>query len=195
MNGNLNQPNVNPAAESFVAIANCNIEAYRQLTQVALDSTERLEKIGISFTRNVVDKSLSAAERAGNSEQSQPAVSVPDIDDFLRAQREIGDTLVNASQQLARTMNDYSNRLKETLQSNRVQLPVTPMAFTPFAFGTDAILNFWNQTYERAGELMRGVTETATQQAQHAQQVGQQVGQQAVDTARQAKSKAEAATR
>lgn len=195
MNATVNQANLNRAAEPFVAIANCNIEAYRQLTQVALDSTERLEKIGLSLTRNVVDKSFTAAERAGDGDQGNVAVAVPDIDDFLRAQREIGDTLVNASQQLARTMTDYSNRLKETLQSNRVQLPLAPIGFTPFAFGTDAILNFWNQTYERAGELMRGVTETASQQAQHAQQVGQQVGQQAVDTARQAKSKAEAATR
>jgi methyl-accepting chemotaxis protein len=178
----LNRPDVNEAADSFMAVATCNLEAYRDLSHVTLESTERLEKIGIGLARNVIDKSVAAAAHAGDAEAAQS--NAPSVEDWMRAQREIGDTLVNASQELARAMADYSNRLSETLRSSRVQVPVLPWGFSPLAFNADVFLNFWNQTLERAGGAARTATEAVQEQARHAQQVGQHVGQQAAESVR-----------
>jgi hypothetical protein len=152
----MNQPTLIQPNESLMAVAMCNLAAYRQVAQVTLDSTERLEKIGLAFARNVMDKSFAAAENAGNGQGGQ--VTTPDLNDWLRAQREIGDTLVNASQQLARTMTDYGNRLNQTLASNKLPSPAGFLP-SPVGFGPDAIVNFWNQTYERYGEMVKEISE------------------------------------
>jgi hypothetical protein len=144
----MNQLTTNPTAESLMALCMCNLDAYRQVARVTLDSTERLEKIGLSLARHVLDKSFSAAEHAGNGE-----AAAPDLSDWMRAQREIGDTLVNASQQLARTMSDYGTRLNQTFSLNQASTAM------PLGFSTDALVNFWNQSYERYGALVKGMTE------------------------------------
>ncbi|HEU0200610.1 MAG TPA: hypothetical protein VFR86_09245, partial [Burkholderiaceae bacterium] len=160
--GSMNQLTVNQPTESLMALALCNLDAYRQVARVTLDSTERLEKIGIAFARNVVDKSFAVAETAGNGDATR--MPTPDLNDWLRAQREIGDTLVNASQQLARTMTDYGNRLNETLSGGSLQ---APFALQP-PFNPDMFMSLWNQTYERYGEMLKGVAETVEAEAPRA---------------------------
>jgi hypothetical protein len=158
----MNQLTANQPAESLMALAQCNLDAYRQVARVTLDSTERLEKIGIAFARNVVDKSFAVAETAGNGDATR--IPTPDLNDWLRAQREIGDTLVNASQQLARTMTDYGNRLNETFAGANLQAPFALQT----GFNPDVFMSFWNQTYERYGDMLKGVAETVEVEAPRA---------------------------
>jgi hypothetical protein len=153
--GRMTQP-----TETMMAVCMCNLAACHELAQLTLDSTERLEKIGLALARNLVNKGFAAVENAGDG-AAAPAVA-PDLNDWLRAQREIGDTLANASQLFAQTMSDYGSRLNETLTMSAMRMPMPmpmmPMPLPMAGIGGDAIFGLWRESYRGFGEMVQAMT-------------------------------------
>jgi len=148
----MGDPSTNEAAGTMMALYRRHLDTCRQMADVMLDTTARLEQIGLNVARDAVHGSFDAAKTAGSGDMA--AAKAPGPEGLLTVQREIADTMGKMSGEMVRLMGEYGSGLTQTLGATMHSNPLPP------GTGFEALTQAWNDTMQRFGTMMQSTMPT-----------------------------------
>jgi hypothetical protein len=147
----------NPAS-AMVAGFRRQVETCRKVADLMLDTTGRLEQIGLKVARSALHGGLDAAGSLGTADGGAPNLAPPNVDAMMQYQREIADTIGAMNGEMVRLMTEYSTQLSQSFGMS--MMPNMTAGYS--APGFDALARSWNDAMQRYTSMLQGATTPRT---------------------------------
>ena len=150
----------NPAS-AMVAGYRRQVETCRKVADLMLDTTGRLEQIGLKVARSALHGGLDAAGSlstgVGTGEAGAPNLAPPNVDALMQFQREIADTIGAMNGEMVRLMTEYGTQLSQSFGMSMMPNMTAGFGAAP---GFDALTRSWNEAMQRYTSMLQGATTT-----------------------------------
>jgi hypothetical protein len=147
----------NPAG-AMVAGYRRQVETCRKVADLMLDTTGRLEQIGLKVARSALHGGLDAAGSLGTADGGAPSMAPPNVDALMQFQREIADTIGAMNGEMVRLMTEYGTQLSQSFGMS--MMPNMTAGYN--APGFDALARSWNEAMQRYTSMIQGATSQRT---------------------------------
>ena len=143
--------------EPVIALYQTHLDTCREMANIILSGTERIERASMKALRDGVHRSLDAASAMSKGEPSAELPAPPKLEALLATYREMADAVFKTNSELARALTDYCTSCSKSVTDSVHEAGHTSSAAATAAGQMESIAKLWNQAYQRMGEFAQSV--------------------------------------
>jgi len=151
---------MNPSMEPALSLYQANVEVCREVAQILVDGTERVERALFKNVRDSVKQLFSTASAIGHTGSSAEDFKAPQLDELVGSYREILDTVIKTNAELMRIVTDHFSKYSKALAEGSGQPANVANMLTAPSQQLESMMKMWNQTSQQMAELAQHIAQS-----------------------------------
>jgi len=153
---------MNPGMEPALSLYRANIEACREVADIMVAGTERMEKALFKNMRDGVSQAFGAASALANPGQGAEAFKPPQIEGIVGSYREVIEAVTQTGAELVRAVTEYCAKCSRGIaEKSTASIPVSGMIASPGQH-LESMLKLWNQATQQVADLAQHVAQSGS---------------------------------
>jgi hypothetical protein len=150
---------MNPSIEPALTLYRTNVEACRELADILVEGTERMEKALFKNVRDGVRQAFGAAGALTSAGPGAAAFKPPQFEEVIGSCREVLEAFTQTGADVARAVTEYCAKYTHDIAEKGVaQVPISGLFASP-GQQFEAMLKLWNQTTQQMADLAQHIAQ------------------------------------
>jgi hypothetical protein len=156
---NHREHDMNPSIEPALTLYRTNVEACRELADILVDGTERVEKALFKNMRDGVRQAFGAASELTSAGPGATAFKPPQFEEVIGSCREVLEAFTQTGADVTRAVTEFCAKCAHEIAEKGVApVPISGLIASP-GQQFEAMLKLWNQTTQQMADLAQHVAQ------------------------------------
>jgi hypothetical protein len=150
---------MNPSIEPALTLYRTNVEACREVADILVDGTERMERALFKNMRDGVRQAFGAASALPGAGQGAGALKPPQFEEVIGSCREVLEAVTQTGAAVSRAVTEYCAKCaREIAEKGVAPAPIAGLLASP-GQQLEAMLKLWNQSAQQLADLAQHVAQ------------------------------------